>query len=223
MPERKRLLLHICCAPDATVPTLDLMAEGDRQDASVPTGEDMPAAAQGCAAFRPAWDIVGFFYGSNIHPRSEYEKRLSALHTLMENTGLSVIEAPYEPDVWLRHMTENDLMNEPEGGRRCAECFALQLNAAANEAARLGFSYICTTLTISPHKNVERINRIGLDAAARIGLEWENRVWRKQNGFLRSINLSKQWGLYRQNYCGCVASMRPPRQDNESHCQRDGA
>ena len=181
MAEKTRLLLHICCAPDATVPAPDLMVEG--------------------------WDVTGFFYGSNIQPEEEYRRRLGALHTLMEHAGISVVEAPYDPDLWTRHMMELGLMCEPEGGRRCTECFRLQLEAAAEEAAKRGCTHLCTTLTISPHKDVERINRTGAEEAALRGLTWENRVWRKQNGFLRSIRLSKEWGLYRQNYCGCLPSM----------------
>ena len=179
---RPRLLLHICCAPDGTVPVLDLAAEG--------------------------WDVRGFFYGSNIQPEDEYRRRLEALRILADRTGLRAEEAPYVPEEWTQVMTERGLMCEPEGGQRCAACFALQFQAAAEEAARLGCSRLCTTLTISPHKDVERINRIGAEIAASRGLTWEARIWRKQNGFLRSIKLSKEWGLYRQSYCGCLPSRR---------------
>ena len=152
--------------------------------------------------------MTGFFYGSNIHPREEYVRRLDALHTLMAHQGLPLDEAPWVPEVWMARMEGGGLMDEPEGGRRCAACFALQLEAAAEAALRLGCTHLCTSLTISPHKDVELIARIGADCAASHGLIWEDRVWRKRDGFLRSIRMSKELGLYRQNYCGCVASLR---------------
>ncbi|MBQ9565719.1 MAG: epoxyqueuosine reductase QueH [Synergistaceae bacterium] len=180
--DKPRLLLHICCAPDGTVPALDLAAEG--------------------------WDVTGFFYGSNIQPEEEYRRRLDALHILTERAGFPALEACYAPEGWTAVMTKRGLMDEPEGGRRCTACFTLQLEAAAQEAARQGCSHLCTTLTISPHKDAERINRIGAEIAASHGFLWENRIWRKRNGFLRSIRLSKEWGLYRQRYCGCLPSRR---------------
>ena len=178
------MLLHICCAPDATVPTRDLAAEG--------------------------WQVAGFFYGSNIQPEEEYRLRLGALHTLREHRGLPVEVAPYAPEEWRAHMLRLGLMEEPEGGRRCTACFELQLAAAAGAAVRLGCSHLCTSLTISPHKDAARITAIGERIAAAHGLTWEPRIWRKKNGFLRSIRISKEMGLYRQNYCGCLPSRRRP-------------
>ena len=176
------LMLHICCAPDATVPTLDLAAEG--------------------------WQVAGFFYGSNIQPEEEYQLRLGALHTLREHRGLPVEVAPYAPEEWRAHMLRLGLMEEPEGGRRCTACFELQLAAAAEAAVRLGCSHLCTSLTISPHKDAARITAIGERIASAHGLTWEPRIWRKKDGFLRSIRISKELGLYRQNYCGCLPSRR---------------
>ena len=182
LPAGRRLLLHICCAPDATVPTRDLTAEG--------------------------WQVTGFFYGSNIHPREEYVRRLTTLHRLMAHEGLPLEEGPYAPEDWIAHMERSRLMEEPEGGRRCTECFLMQLASAAEAAVRLGCTHLCTSLTTSPHKDVERIARLGTACAASRGLTWEPRVWRKRNGFLRSLEISRELGLYRQNYCGCVASLQ---------------
>ena len=98
-----RMMLHICCAPDATVPLRGLRAEG--------------------------WEVLGFFYGSNIHPEDEYLKRLDALRVLRDCEAVSVVEAPYLPRTWFDRMA--GLMDEPEGGRRCTACFALQLEASA--------------------------------------------------------------------------------------------
>lgn len=105
-------------------------------------------------------------------------------------------------------LTPQHLAHEPEGGIRCSRCIALQLETCAKSAVSLGIHTISTTLTISPHKNVPLINQLGQSIASRHGLVWENRVWRKHNGFLRSVKASRELGLYRQNYCGCVFSMR---------------
>ena len=174
-----RMMLHICCAPDATVPMRELQAEG--------------------------WEGSGFFYGSNIHPQEEYLRRLAALRTLRDCESVPVVEAPYLPRSWFDRMA--DLMEEPEGGLRCTACFALQLEAAALEARRRGYGRLCSSLTISPHKDVPRILRLGAEICGRHGLDWEPRVWRKNDGFLRSLKLSREMGLYRQNYCGCLPSL----------------
>ncbi len=180
MAIRKNILLHICCAPDASVPVPDLLAE--------------------------EWNVKGFFYGSNIHPFEEYTKRLEALDILKKNTGIECEIATYNPGEWLEKVS--GLENEPEGGRRCEKCFELQLEAGACLAKRLGIENFCTTLTISPHKNVQLINKIGEKISILNNIQWLNRIWRKNNGFLRSVKASKEMGLYRQNYCGCIYSMR---------------
>ncbi len=175
----RSILLHICCAPDGTIPVPDLQSEG--------------------------WNVTGFFYGSNIHPHHEYIRRLEAVNILAGHHGISCIIGHYNPQEWLESV--KGLESEPEGGRRCTKCFTLQFEACAAEAERLGCQYISTTLTISPHKNAELINSLGRDIAESHGLIWENRVWRKKNGFLRSVRASRELGLYRQNYCGCTFSI----------------
>jgi len=175
----RRLLLHICCAPDATVPLRDLKAEG--------------------------WgEIAGYFYGSNIHPREEYLLRADALKFLAEREGVFVLMDSWDPDGWLA--LASPLADEPEGGRRCALCFGLQLRAAAEEGARRGATHLGTTLTISPHKDVALISRLGGEIAASHGMIWQERIWRKNDGFLRSLAISGELGLYCQNYCGCLFS-----------------
>ena len=152
------------------------------------------------------WNVTGFFYGSNIHPQEEYSRRLEAVRTLASHCGIHCVIGHYDPEEWLAGV--RGLEAEPEGGRRCERCFYLQLEACAQEALSLGCEYLCTTLTISPHKNAELINSIGQETAKDHGLLWENRVWRKKNGFLRSVRASRELGLYRQNYCGCTFSIR---------------
>ena len=178
--ERIRLLLHICCAPDASVPWPELMAGG-------------------C-------ETVGYFYGGNIHPAEEYERRAAAVRTLAESACVDAIFPKYEPKTWLEATRE--LADEPERGRRCALCFAIQLDAAAKYAAENGFTHLNTTLTISPHKDASLINRIGGEISQRYGLTWVEKVWRKNDGFKRSVAESKRLGLYRQNYCGCIYSLK---------------
>ncbi|MCL1941641.1 MAG: epoxyqueuosine reductase QueH [Synergistaceae bacterium] len=174
-----KLLLHICCAPDATVPWASL-------------SRDM--------------SVAGYFYGSNIHPQEEYAKRREAVAKLMGSVGGRCIYPDYLPDSWLRSALP--YAGEPEGGKRCALCFRLQLEHAAREAAGSGCSHLCTTLTISPHKNVTLINGIGNEIAENYGLAWVGRVWRSNNGFPDSVKAARALGLYRQNYCGCVYSIK---------------
>lgn len=174
----KELLLHICCAPDASIPIPDLLSEG--------------------------WNVRGFFYGSNIHPYDEYVKRLEALRILTIHYDIPCEILPYDPDEWLEGV--RGLECEPECGKRCTRCFEIQLQKGAESAKRCGCENFCTTLTISPHKNVTLINVLGDSISCHHGLKWENRIWRKDNGFLRSVRASKELGLYRQNYCGCMFS-----------------
>ena len=172
------MLLHICCAPDGSVPVPDLLSEG--------------------------WNVRGFFYGSNIHPFEEYAKRLEAVKILASRFSIECEFPAYEPEQWLEGVC--GLESEPEGGKRCEKCFNLQLEAGALYAKKIGCKNFCTTLTISPHKNVNLINSIGEKISVNNNLIWENRIWRKNNGFLRSVRASRELCLYRQNYCGCKFS-----------------
>ncbi|MDR1650192.1 MAG: epoxyqueuosine reductase QueH [Synergistaceae bacterium] len=176
----RRALLHVCCAPDATVPWPALRGEG--------------------------YDTAAFFYGSGIHPREEWVARSDAVRRLAGYVGGSAEFAEYDPESWFAAM--KGMEDEPEGGKRCAVCFGLQLAAAARYAASEGFEYLCTTLSISPHKSPPLINGVGASVSAAAGLKWIERVWRKNDGFRLSVARSREMGLYRQNYCGCVYSMR---------------
>lgn len=180
MDYKKKLILHICCAPDATVPVDDLLEEG-------------------------YW-TEGFFYGSNIHPADEFEKRAAAVGSLCQTKGIGCHIMPYDPKSWL--LETERLASEPEGGKRCLLCFELQLRASAEYAVRCGSGSLTTTLTISPHKDPCIINGIGEKISSEHGLIWVPRVWRKNNGFKRSVEESKRLGLYRQDYCGCLYSIR---------------
>jgi predicted adenine nucleotide alpha hydrolase (AANH) superfamily ATPase len=176
---RRRAALHVCCAPDATVPWPALREEG--------------------------YDVAGFFYGNNIHPKDEWHVRAEAVRKLAGALGECEV-APYEPDTWFDMTRGHEY--EPEGGDRCAKCFRAQLMASAEFAAKLGACFLCTTLTISPHKNPVVINEIGESCASSLGLAWINRVWRKGGGFKLSVARSREMNLYRQNRCGCLYSAR---------------
>ncbi|WP_286952665.1 MULTISPECIES: epoxyqueuosine reductase QueH [Aminobacterium] len=176
----KSLLLHICCAPDGTIPWTALIEEG--------------------------YDVTGYFYGHNIHPEAEYIRREEAVEKLASSLSRPLAIEPYDPQIWFKRTAL--LASEPEGGARCALCFELQLEGAAKKAAELSCSWLCTTLTISPHKDPERINALGEAVATRYGLRWLHKVWRKNNGFVRSVKASHELGLYRQNYCGCFYSAK---------------
>ncbi len=174
------LLLHCCCAPDGTVPVADLAEEG--------------------------WDVVLHFFGGNIHPREEYDRRAEAMRLLGTARNVPLVLDPYEPEAWC--VAVAPWAGEPEGGRRCVRCFALQLAAAGAAAVRRGCGALCTTLTISPHKDPQVLNDLGARVAASFGLLWVPRVWRRGGGFLRSVEESRRLKLYRQNYCGCTYSRR---------------
>jgi predicted adenine nucleotide alpha hydrolase (AANH) superfamily ATPase len=178
----RRVLLHVCCAPDAAVPLRDLRSEG--------------------------WDPVGYFYGSNIHPEDEYRRRAAAVAFLAERERAEIRVRPYDPEEWLA--LASPLAGEPERGARCALCFELQLRAAAEEGRKIGASRLGSTLSISPHKDVVLLSRLGFEIASAYGLEWDCRVWRKKNGFLRSLKAGEELRLYRQTYCGCLYSRGSP-------------
>ena len=174
------VLLHVCCGPDATVPLPSLLEEGYR--------------------------VVGCFNGNNIHPEEEYLRRRAAVETVFAAHRTSVLFPEYDPECWDAAVVGFE--NEPEGGARCPRCFREQLFRASQAAVSEGCGFLCTTLTISPHKDPDRINEIGSDVARAAGLAWLTRVFRKNGGFLKSLECSKKLKLYRQNYCGCRYSLR---------------
>lgn len=182
-----RLMLHICCAPDATVPWPALASEG--------------------------WSVAGLFCGCNIHPYDEWERRRDAVLCLARHLGMQVIIDPYDTSEWDRRT--RGLEQCAERGERCRICIALQLETVARRAVSLGIGAMCTTLTISPHKDASMINSLGAEISAGLGLEWIERVWRKRGGFKASVDASRELGLYRQRWCGCRCSI--PREGAAAH------
>ena len=148
------------------------------------------------------FDLTLLFYGPNIQPEAEYEKRLYwQKQTLSHYPGVALMECPYDGAAF--EAAVRGLEGEPEGGTRCTACFRLRMEETARRAREGGFDWFCTTLSVSPHKDAERINRIGRELEGRWGVRWLPSDFKKRDGYLRSIRLSQRFGLYRQDWCGC--------------------
>jgi len=147
-----------------------------------------------------------FFYNPNIHPKSEYEKRIEEIKKWAELKGFELIVADYDVESWMELM--RGLENEPEGGERCLKCYEMRLKKVAKYAKENGVELVTTTLTISPHKKAEVINRIGQEVCEKFGVKYWDSNFKKQDGYKKSCELSEELGFYRQNYCGCVYSMK---------------
>ena len=175
---RPRLLLHSCCGPCSSY-VLEYLTR--------------------------YFEVSLSYYNPNIQPREEYELRLeNQLKVLERIPGVTLAPCGYDGGAYDEAV--RGLENEPEGGARCTECFALRLDFAARAAKRLGCDYFATTLTVSPHKDAQRINAIGEALAGKYGVKWLPADFKKRDGYKRSIELSREFGLYRQNYCGCLYS-----------------
>jgi predicted adenine nucleotide alpha hydrolase (AANH) superfamily ATPase len=175
---KPRLLLHACCAPCSS------------------------AVVERLAG---SYDITIYFYNPNIHPHAEYVKRRDELERwCKEVAGVKYVVAAYDAKNWMENI--KGLEQEPERGRRCNRCFRLRLERAAEYARARGYAVFTTVLSISPHKRHTHINRLGMALGRRYGVEFYAANFKKQNGYKRSVELSREFGFYRQNYCGCVFS-----------------
>ena len=180
LSEKKRLLLHACCAPCSSA-VLERVA--------------------------PHFDVTLFFYNPNITEKAEYEKRLSELYRFVEavyGNSVRVIDGGFSPEVFFEKT--KGLEKEKEGGERCSVCYRERLFKTAKLAKEEGFDFFCTTLSVSPHKDAARLNEIGADLERGYRVKYLFSDFKKRKGYVRSIELSKEYGLYRQNYCGCVFS-----------------
>lgn len=177
--ERPGLLLHACCAPCSSH-TLTVVSE--------------------------RFNTVLYFCNPNISPESEFNFRLSELKRLVKEMGLDIhiIEEPYDPAPFFE--LAKGLEELPERGERCRRCIGFRLKMAGAKAAELGCDYFTTTLTISPHKDCGFINECGADVSAECGIPYLFSDFKKHDGYKHSIELSRQYSLYRQNYCGCIYS-----------------
>lgn len=192
-PDKKpRLLLHACCGPCSSA-VLERLTD--------------------------FFDISIFYYNPNIHPAAEYERRLEELGFFLEKrygstdkkSRPSLIRADYIPDDFFSAVNTKEFPErafEAEQGERCSLCYRLRMEKAALYAIKNGFDYFTTTLSISPHKDAAKINAIGLALENELNapLRYLYADFKKRNGYKRSLEISAEYGLYRQDYCGCIYS-----------------
>lgn len=162
------------------------------------------------------FDITVLYYNPNIYPPQEYQRRLEELKNLYVRfepaKNVTVVECPYEPEEFYTAVgtrTQPELAQEPEKGERCRRCYEFRLKYSYKYATEHNFDYFCTTLSISPFKDAEKLNLIGQNLCQNSpdSPKWLPSDFKKKNGFKRSLQLSTQFNLYRQEYCGCVYSM----------------
>lgn len=176
---KQKILVHICCAPDALF-VMGLL-KGD-------------------------YDACGYFYNPNIHPREEYELRLEETRKVAEVLNFELIEDAYDDEQWFK-ITEK-YKEEPEKGKRCDICYAMRLKKTAQKASTLGFDSFTTVMSLSPWKKADVLNQMGKMFAHKYKIDFLEANFKKKDGFRKSVELSKQHELYRQDYCGCKYSIR---------------
>ncbi len=180
LSKKEKLLLHACCAPCSSA-CLERVYE--------------------------AFETTVLFYNPNIGDEGEYEKRKAEQIRYLQRTGQAAfLDVPHEKECF--QQMAKGLEEEPERGKRCYLCYQLRLRRTAEIAKAQGFAYFATTLTLSPHKNAEWLNEIGERLAAEYGVKYLPSDFKKRGGYLRSLQLSKEYGLYRQSYCGCDYSKK---------------
>ena len=180
---KKKILLHVCCAPCSSH-VLQLLEE--------------------------EYNITVFFYNPNITAEEEYIKRIEELKRFVAvapfTKDVIIEEGKYEPDEFF--VMSEGLENEPERGSRCYKCYEMRMRETALYAKEKGYDIFTTTLSISPHKNAAWLNEIGQRLSEEIGVKYLYSDFKKKDGYSNSIRLSKEYGLYRQDYCGCIYSKR---------------
>ena len=176
-----KLFLHSCCAPCSSY-TLEYLSN--------------------------YFDITVYYFNPNISPKAEFDKRYAEQKRLIE-----ALPSKYTIKLVCGEYDHNDFLkiakgyeNVPEGGERCFRCYRMRLESTAKLAKEQGFDYFCTTLSISPLKNSQKINEISYEVAEKYGIKWLPSDFKKKEGYKRSIELSREYQLYRQNFCGCVFS-----------------
>ena len=185
--------------------------------ASLPQGERPRLLLQSCCgpcssyvleALTPYFRVTVLYYNPNIQPRAEYDLRLEnqrkIIAALPTPSAVDILECDYDGEKY--DAAVKGLESEPEGGARCTVCFRLRLEETAKRASELCYDWFCTTLTVSPHKDAERLNQIGKALGERYGVPFLPSDFKKREGYKRSIQLSKEYELYRQDYCGCLYS-----------------
>ena len=179
---KRTLLMHSCCGPCST--------------ACIERLKDY-------------FDITVLYYNPNIEPLEEYNKRKDTQKSVLRRLNIKYMDSDYDNETF--RLLTKELKDELEGGKRCTVCFSLRLKETAKRAKENSFDYFTTTLTVSPHKNSELINKLGIEIGEYVGVKFLVADFKKREGYKRSIELSKEFDLYRQNYCGCLYS----KSDNE--------
>lgn len=176
----KKMLLHSCCGPCSSAVLERLIND---------------------------YDVTVIYYNPNIYPKQEYLKRKSEQIRLIETAypTVQLLDCDYDASEFDNLVC--GLENEKEGGSRCTKCFELRLGFTAKKGEELNFDCFTTTLSVSPYKNAKLLNEIGKTLSKNVGIEYIEADFKKQNGYLRSIQLSKEYNLYRQHYCGCKYSL----------------
>lgn len=180
LANKPTLLLHACCAP---------------------------CSSSVLERVTPHFETTLFYYNPNITDEEEYYKRLAELKRLVDNVyggKIPIVDGGYCPQVFFEGA--KGLEGENEGGARCSVCYRQRLDKTAERAKDGGFDFFCTTLSVSPYKNADKLNETGKAAEEVFGVKYLLSDFKKRQGYVRSIELSKELGLYRQDYCGCVFS-----------------
>lgn len=180
---RPKILLHSCCAPCSTY-TLEYLSQYA--------------------------DIGVYFSNSNIHPESEYRRRELVQKNFIQNFNdrtnneVQFFSANYEPSIFISEVKEKNIENEPEGKKRCQFCFQMRLDLVAEKAKQLNYDYFGSALTLSPKKNSQLINVLGLEIQNQTNVLYLPSDFKKNNGYKRSIEMCEDYNIYRQCYCGCI-------------------
>lgn len=181
--KKKKLLLHSCCAPCSSYVITYLTKY---------------------------FDITILYYNPNIFPYEEYLKRkneqIKLIHEITTENNINIIDCDYENELYTKQI--KGLEKEPEKGKRCNICYRMRIEKTAVIAKEKKYDYFCTTLSVSPHKNASLINKIGEELEEKYKVKWLYSDFKKKDGYKKSIELSKKYNLYRQDYCGCIYSQK---------------
>lgn len=181
--KKKKLLLHSCCAPCSSYVITYLTKY---------------------------FDITILYYNPNIFPYEEYLKRkneqIKLIHEITTENNINIIDCDYENELYTKQI--KGLEKEPEKGKRCNICYRMRIEKTAVIAKEKKYDYFCTTLSVSPHKNASLINKIGKELEEKYKVKWLYSDFKKKDGYKKSIELSKKYNLYRQDYCGCIYSQK---------------
>ena len=185
----KSILLHSCCAPCSSYVITFLT---------------------------PYFNITILYYNPNIFPKNEYLKRkeeqIRLINSLKTPNKVNILDCDYDNEIYEKQIKGYE--NCPERGARCNICFKLRLEKTAELAKKNNYDYFCSTLTVSPYKNANLINEIGNELAKKYQIKWLYSDFKKNDGYKKSIELSKKYNLYRQNYCGCIYSKKEQEEKN---------